>query len=495
MLPRLLGPFALLLTSSAFAQKPIEITFLHTNDLHAHVEPTAVRGKPFGGYARVATLVKAERKKTKNVVLLNAGDTFQGTLYFNVYDGLADAALMNLTGYDAMALGNHEFDRGPDLAAGFARAANFPVLGANVEFSDRNSALSKAIRRSTILTVGGQRVGIIGVVTKDTPNISSPGADLNFREPLEAAQEEADLLTKQGVNKIVVVSHIGYEEDQKLAKGLRNVDLIVGGHSHTPLGTPNLEGWRAAQGPYPTLVRDLDGRDVPIVQSWEWGKVLGRIRLAFDARGRLTKVVAAEPIPVGEEIVPDPEVQALTDAFAKPIAAVIAAPVGTAAVEIQDRTLLGHHIADALLEGGKAGGAVAAFMNPGGVRASLDKGTITYGTASSIVPFRNTLILLDLTGAEIETALGQARLIPSAGTSYRLVDGKPTDIVVAGEPLDRAKTYRIATINFLAGGGDSVFAFRDAKGTRTDTGALDLDLWLAYLKARSPLTLPESRIR
>ncbi|MER3496890.1 MAG: multifunctional 2',3'-cyclic-nucleotide 2'-phosphodiesterase/5'-nucleotidase/3'-nucleotidase, partial [Armatimonadota bacterium] len=162
-------------------------------------------------------------------------------------------------------------------------------------------------------------------------------------------------------------------------------------------------------------------------------------------------------------------------------------PVGTAAVSFEDRASLGHLIADSLLEGGKPSGAVVAFMNSGGVRANLEAGTITYGQASSILPFRNTLVLLDLTGAEIEAALGQLAMYPSAGSSYRMVGGKPQDIVIAGAPLDRAKVYRVATLSFLAAGGDSVFAFRDAKGARTDTGKLDIDLWVEYLRAHPNL--------
>ncbi len=486
----------LLLTLSlpALAQRPIEITFLHTNDLHAHVEPTAIKGKTYGGYARIATLANAWRAKESNVVLLNAGDTFQGTLYFNVYEGLADAQILNRTGYAATTLGNHEFDRGTGPTTAFAKALSFPIVCCNLRLGPQQAEFARRIVPSTILTVGGQKVGVVGVVTPDTPNISSPGPGVTFLDPLASAQAEVDRLTKAGVNKIVLLTHIGYDEDKALAAKLRDVDLIIGGHSHTPLGTPGLPGWREAAGPYPTIVKAADGHDVPIVQAWEWGKVLGRIRLAFDAAGNLTRVVAAEPIPVDESVAPDPGVQTLVEAFAKPIAAVAAGPVGSASESIEDRALLGQVIADSLLEGGRPSGAVVAFMNPGGVRANLEKGTVTYGAASSIVPFRNTLVLLDMTGAEILAALGQLPLLPSEGTTYRLVGGKPADVVLAGVPLDPARTYRVATLNFLANGGDSVFAFRDAKGKRTDTGKIDIDLWTDYLKAHPNLKAPANRI-
>lgn len=485
----------LLLAGSVLAQRPIEITFLHTNDLHAHIEPTAIKSKTYGGYARLVTLVKRERAREKNVLLLNAGDVFQGTLYFNVYEGLADAPLLNMTGYDAGTLGNHEFDRGTAATTAFAKAVNYPLVCCNLKLDGTQNAFARSIVPSTILTVDGQRVGVVGLVTPDTPNISSPGPGLTFLDPLTSAQAEVDRLTKAGVNKIILLTHIGYDEDQRLAAKMHDVDLIIGGHSHTPLGTPDLPGWRAAQGPYPTMIKAADGHMVPIVQAWEWGKVLGRIRVRFDAKGDLTKVVAAEPIPVDESIPEDPAAASLVAAFAKPIAAVAASPVGSSAASIEDRAAIGNLIADAMLEGSKSSGAVVAFMNPGGVRANLEKGTITYGAASSILPFRNTIVLLDLTGQEILTALGQVAMFPSEGSSYRLVDGKPTDVVIAGAPLDPAKTYRIATLNFLAGGGDSVFAFRDAKGARTDTGKIDIDLWTDYLKTHPNLTAPLSRIK
>ncbi|RYG69030.1 multifunctional 2',3'-cyclic-nucleotide 2'-phosphodiesterase/5'-nucleotidase/3'-nucleotidase, partial [bacterium] len=212
MLPRLLGPLALLAAASiSSAQRPIEITFLHTNDLHAHIEPTVIKGKAYGGYARLATLIAQDRKREKNVVLLNAGDTFQGTLYFNVYEGLADAPLLNLMGYDAGTLGNHEFDKGTGPTTTYADALGFPLVAANLKFGPNQAGFASRIKPSVVLTVAGQRVGVVGIVTPDTPNISSPGEGVEFLDPYASAQAEVDRLTAQGINKIVLLTHIGYD--------------------------------------------------------------------------------------------------------------------------------------------------------------------------------------------------------------------------------------------------------------------------------------------
>jgi len=499
-----------LLTSVAFADRPTTITLVHTNDLHSHVEPTVIRRAPYGGYARQATIIKQIRAKEKNVLLLNAGDTFQGTLYFNVYEGLADLAFMNAVKYDAMAVGNHEFDRGPAPLGTFASLAQFPVLSANLDVSAEPTLAGK-IQPSAVVKVGGQSVGIVGCTTPDLPNISSPGPTVKMRDLRQSVQAAVDDLTRRGVNKIVVVSHIGYTEDQALARQLRDVDVIVGGHSHTPLGTPALEGWRASGGPYPTVVKDAAGQNLPIVQAWEWGKVIGRIKLDFDGNGRLRRFTEAAPIVIDEKVPEDAEVKALVTALQRPIQQLANQRIGEATVVIPrdalptGETLMGNVIADAMYEALARGGAVAAFINTGGIRGSLEAGPLTYGQAISVQPFSNTLVTLDVTGAELKGALEQGadtggRLIPSRGSRYRIDLSKPqgsrvSEVVINGQPLDEGKTYRIGLLSFTASGGDSHFILRDAKGERRDTGIIDLDALINYIKARSPLTpKPENRI-
>lgn len=489
------------LSVAAFADRPITVTILHTNDMHAHVEPTIIKKVPFGGYARQATVIRQVRARDKNVLLLNAGDTFQGTLFFNVYEGLADLAFMNAVKYDAMAVGNHEFDKGPSALATFSDNATFPIVSANIDV-DQEPLLKGKISPSTILKVDGQRFGIVGCTTPDLPNISSPGPNVKLRDLQASVQAAVDDLTKQGINKIIVVSHCGFSEEKNLAGKLRNVDLIVGGHSHSPLGTPELDGWPKPAGAYPTLVKDASGQNTIVVQAWEWGKVLGHVKLSFDGNGKVTKIAEAKPIVIEASIPEDREVKALVNAFQRPILQLQNTEVGQAAVQIpreqsKGESLMANVIADAMQDTLKAQGAVVSFINQGGVRGSLEAGKITYGNAISVQPFNNTLVVLEVTGAELKMALEQGagtggQLTPSKGSSYRISRAKPQgervgDVVIAGQPLDPTKTYRIGLLGFTANGGDSLFALRDAKGSRVDTGLIDLDALIAYLKANSPL--------
>lgn len=500
----------LLLPAAVFADRPLTLTIVHTNDLHAHVEPTNIRRKPYGGYARQATIIRQIRAKEKNVLLLSAGDTFQGTLYFNVYEGLADLTVLNALRYDAMAVGNHEFDRGPAALGTFASLTQFPILSANLDVS-AEPTLNGRIRKSTVLTVDKQKIGVVGCTTSDLPNISSPGPSVKMTDLVTSVQSEVDALTKQGINKIIVLSHIGYEEDQELVGKLHDVDLVVGGHSHTPLGTPTLDGWPKPGGAYPTYVKDATGASVPIVQAWEWGKVVGHLRVKFDGKGHVTKVEDAQPVVVDESVPEDPEVKALVTALQRPIAQLQSQRVGEASIPItrdvkSGESLMANVIADGMQETLKAQGAVVSFINAGGVRGNLEAGPVTYGQAISIQPFGNSLVVLDVTGAELKQALEQGtgaggQLTPSAGSRYRIDKSQPKgsqvqDVVISGSPLDLGRIYRVGLLSFSAGGGDSLFAFRDAKGARRDTGLIDLDAFLAYIKAHSPLNPTyEQRIR
>lgn len=489
---------AALLAASARGDRPITITFLHTNDLHAHVMPFTIRGKSYGGYARLATLVRQTREREKNVLLLNAGDTFQGTLYFNTYEGLADGAILSAIGIDAGTVGNHEFDRGPAVLGTYADAIGWPLVAANLDLT-REPALRGKIAKYVVLKVGGERVGIVGADTPDAPNISSPGPNVDFRDVVPTVQAAVDELTASGVNKVVVVTHIGYEEDQAMVAKLRDVDLVVGGHSHTPLGTPDLPGWQKSQGPYPTVVKDLKGVSVPIVQAYEWGKVLGKIQIEFDGAGHVKRVKEAKPIVVDESVPLDRRIDALTKAFERPILAVQNAPIGeTKAALDRERgggdSPMGDVIADAMQAQTASAGSVVAFVNQGGVRSGLEAGRITYGNAITVMPFNNTLTLLDVTGAELLAGVAQGvgtggQLTPSSGTIYT-ADAKGVHMTINGEAVDPAKTYRITLLNFSANGGDSLFVFRDAKGRRIDTGFLDIDALVNYIKAHSPLDPP-----
>jgi len=487
----------------------ITITVLHTNDLHAHVESVTIKGKQYGGYARLASAILEQRAASENPLLIDAGDVFQGTLYFNVYEGLADLSFLNLMGYRAMAVGNHEFDRGPQPLATFAKMANFPLVAANLDVS-QEPLLKDLVKPSVVTEVGGEKIGIVGVTTPDLPTISAMGPTVRMKELVKSVQTAVDDLTKQGVDKIILLSHCGFGVDLQTAREVRNVDMIVGGHSHTLLGDVKIEGVTPSGNPYPTIVKDAAGQDILVVQAWEWGKVLGKIRLTFDDKGKVTDWSKDGPIVIDESLPENPFVAQIIAAFQRPILALQTQKVGESQsnltrdpVDNGDSTM-GNVVADAMLELTASQDVVAAFMNAGGVRRGLEAGPITYGQAIEVQPFGNTLILIDVTGAELKAALehGASRfpefsggtLYPSRGTSYVVdatqpVGSRVVQIVVAGQPWSAEKTYRICVNSFTAGGGDDHATLKSAPGRRVDTGFIDVDALIEYLKKHNPVTM------
>ncbi|WP_027480499.1 bifunctional metallophosphatase/5'-nucleotidase [Deinococcus pimensis] len=495
--------------------KPLTITIIHNNDLHAHIDPVTVGRNQYGGYARVATLIRQYRASDVNPLVLSGGDTFQGTLYFNVYEGLADVLFMNYAGYRAMAAGNHEFDLGPRALAEFARAARFPVLAANLDVS-AEPLLRDLVRPSTVLTVDGEKIGLVGAVTPDLPIVSSPGPNVRILDLTRSLTAAVEGLRKQGVDKIILLSHLGFPLEQQVARDVPGLDVIVGGHSHTLLGDFPDADFPKSEGPYPTVVQNGADRTL-IVSAWEWGKVLGRLRVDFDADGRVT-AWEGRPVAVTEGVPEDPTVKAMTETLAVPLAALRAQVVGNTALGLDGarenvrkrETPMANVIADATLAGAKQAGAVLALVNGGGVRASIDPGPITYAEAIAVQPFGNTLDVLDLRGTELRAALehgvaawsdGKGQFLHvSRGTRYTFDPTKPagqrvTDVTVDGRPLDPDATYRVALNNFIANGGDGFDVLKNARGTRVPTGTLDLDLLVAYLKANPTLdTRTEGRI-
>lgn len=493
--------FLLSLGIAQFAFSQFTVTLLHSNDLHSHFEPVKIKGQELGGFSRMATLIKGERQIAKNPLVLNGGDNFQGTLFFNVYHGLADVAIMNEIGYQAAAVGNHEFDLGSKVLADFIRLAAFPVLAANLDVREDDD-LKDLVRSYTIIPYAdGQKVGIVGAVTPDLLSISSPGDKVKMKPLIESVQQAVDQLLAFRINKIFVVSHCGYALEKEMASKLKGVDVIVGGHSHTLLGNVTLPGDIKGGGLYPTVMKNADGDTCLVVQAWEWGKVLGKLEITFDDKGKVEKWSDNQPIPVTSAISEDPVVNAMVRAFKKPIEELMNKQVGEAVADIPrngpgKQGVMADLITDAMLEATTKIGSVVAFMNAGGIRSALNAGKITYGDAISVQPFNNTLVQITLTGAEIQTALSSGILYVSAGSSFEMIDKQAKNIVIAGKPLDMIATYRCTFNNFVAGGGDAIDVVKNAKGERIDTGLLDIDAFIDTLKARSPLKLTsEQRIK
>ena len=327
------------------------ISFYHINDVHAHLDEFSASGtdctRPergcFGGYARVKTVLEETRPSHPDSLLLNVGDEFQGTMFFSFYGGEKIAETLNQIGFDAMTLGNHEFDRGDDHLGEFLENLTFPIVSANI-VSD-HPVLNRTIKPFHIFPE--YDLAIIGVTTETTPGISSPGKGTIFTDAIEAVQNTIDLIhSTTNITRLAAITHIGYAEDQRLAKETRGLYLIMGGHSHTPLG--NFPG---AEGPYPTIVQNKDGEEVFIVTAYRWGEYLGYIDVTYDAAGKVLAYHGA-PIHLTNQTTQDLELQKQIEEWRGPFEEFAKQEVGYSNVELDQTTcqqkecLLGDYVAE-----------------------------------------------------------------------------------------------------------------------------------------------------
>jgi len=507
MMHRFLTATAALALTTGMASADYTLTILHTNDFHARFEPISkydgpcsaednTEGKCFGGSARLMSAISQARGRTNNAILVDGGDQFQGTLFYTYYKGSLTAEMMNKMGYDAMTVGNHEFDDGPEVLAGFMDAVNFPVLMSNADVS-AEPLLADKIAKSTVIERGGEKLGLIGLTPQDTDELASPGDNITFTDPVAAVQGEVDALTAQGVNKIIVLSHSGYGVDQKVAAGTTGVDVIVGGHSNTLLSNKS----DRAAGPYPTMVGQT-----AIVQAYAYGKFLGELNVTFDDAGNI-KEAAGEPLIMDASVTQDAGTVARIADAAGPLEEIrnkvvtsINEPLGGDRAVCRARECsMGTLIADAMLARVADQGIQVAIQNGGGIRASIDAGEVTMGEVLTVLPFQNTLSTFEVTGATLLAALengvsqvedGGGRFPQVAGMTYAFDASQPagsrvSDVMIAGAALDMSKTYGVVSNNYVRNGGDGYDMFKSAANAY-DFGPDLADVTAEYLAENAP---------
>ena len=431
------------------------LRFLYVNDFHGFAEPYQPLGsaEPLGGAAYLAGAVD-RRRNERPTLLLAAGDMIQGNNWANLFHGKSSIELMNAMGFDAMVVGNHEFDFGQKVLLERITEARFPVLGANVQGLAR-------LKPYVIKTSGGIRVAIIGVVTADTPTTTHPRnvAGLKFQSPevtvaryLKKLKGKADLM--------VVLSHLGYPEDRVLARKVQGIDVIIGGHTHTKLATP------------------VRVNHTIIVQAWEHAKALGVLDLDLED-GKIVKFAGHL-----EEIKPasgqaDQEAQRIVAQYSRQVDARLDKIVGETEVDLDGEqvrtreTNLGDLVTDIMRA---AAGADAALINGGSIRTSLHRGKVKAKDIYAALPFDNYLVAIRLTGRQLRQALehGVSGLEDKAGRFPQVsglsftysrsapVGSRVREVLVQGQPLDPGRRYVVATNDFLAAGGDGYLSFGEA---------------------------------
>ncbi len=539
----LLSVCLLLVLNACSHQQPFTLTVAHLNDTHSHLEPTGLRvvihGEKTtlqsGGFARLKTVVDQMRQADPQLLLLHAGDAVQGTLYFTLFNGELEFDFLNRLGLTAMTFGNHEFDHGIAPIPGWIKRSSFPWLSANIDFS-QEPAIAPLVQLYQIRQLNGEQVGLIGVTTETTPLATQQVGAAVFRDAAASVRQQVAALTAKGVNKIILLSHLGYQQDKLLAAQVAGLDIIVGGHSHTLLGDAAqlAEIGLAPEGDYPTKIMGPDGKPVLVLQAWRWGAVVGRLQVQFSRDGVVEQATAAAVLPIGDgfsragtpvapgsaqyreisaalensgivRVVPeDPEMAAALQPYTRQLAQFRGKIVARAAEELVVglNSGPGPLVADSMLAA--VPGAQFALLNYGGVRRGLAAGPVSVADVLELLPFNDTLVLVDLRGTEVRQLLEEtidfliakfgvdSRAMPyPAGLRISVQSAAPKGQRVRALavrqhdgsylPLQESAVYRVVVNSFEAKGGDGCLTLKQAGGFRDDTGIIDSDALAAYL--------------
>ena len=446
------GLFAALLSVAA-AAAPAKLTLLHVNDVY-QISPSGGHG----GLAELMTLMEQERARSENTVATFGGDLLSPSVMSGLTKGEQMINLFNAMGIDVGVFGNHEFDFGNDILAQRISQSQFPWLATNVKNSD--GAPFGGADNFWTTQVGDFTVGFFGLLTPETDVLSSPGAGVAFEQPLAAAQAAVDALREQGADVVIALTHLTIAEDREIAANVNGLDVILGGHEHVPITF--YEG------------------GVLIHKSGTDAQFLGVVELEIDEverRGRTRIVVRPQWRMVSTRGVdPDPDIGAMVAKYNQQLDEQLNIAVGQTATELESvrasvrtkETTMGNLIADAIRAGV---GADVAISNGGGIRGDTTYPAGTTLTRKDILtelPFGNTTVLIELSGADLKAALENGvsrvedvngRFPQVSGMTYVFDMAKDpgtriVDVKVGGRALDSGRIYKLATNNFIAGGGD-----------------------------------------
>jgi 5'-nucleotidase/UDP-sugar diphosphatase len=466
----------------------VPLTILHTNDLHSHLLPFSypmllpagsdlaalANRTDIGGIARRTTLVNQIRQelaaRRTTVWLIDAGDFSDGSPFSTEYHGEADLRAMNAAGYDFGTLGNHEFNVTPAQLKKLIALAHFPLLCANA-FVDG----VPLVRESMVETVGPVRIGLFGILARETATYPAAKGIVTIDGEIETARRMVAKLRQQ-VDIVILISHAGKPVDEQIASQVPGIDVIVGGHTHSRLPVGEFV-WRSDD----LKVDDVNG--TVIVQAHQFGGELGRLDLLFekDASGAWHVDRYRERlIPVTSALAPDPKVAAVVDADWKPIAARYAEVLGHADGDFSSRgddDASYNLVADAVRE---TFGSDFDLENTGGVRAPLVSGNITRGDMLTMLPFENNVMKFKLTGRQLKEIL--VRFRPGvSGVRYRLENRVLVEATIAGRPIQDDQVYTGTTNSYLAA--------QALKGIETeDTHQTSTDVVIAYVKKKGTVT-------
>jgi 5'-nucleotidase/UDP-sugar diphosphatase len=478
---------ALTLVVCAAMASARDLVILHTNDTHSHVE--AENG--IGGVLQRKALIDSVRRAEKNVLLIDAGDIVQGTLYFKLFGGQVEYPLMDMMGYDVQIIGNHELDNGLDELARYYKRKGAAKLSANYDFSD--TPLKGVFDPYIIRKIDGRKVGIMGL-NLDPDGIVSPQnyRGVKYSDIIGTANATAAKLRSLGCELVIAVTHIGYSDDSgagrttdvDLAKASKGIDIIISGHSHELVSPDTPER--------PNVFSNADGKPVLVEQTGRYGANLGYIKVDLD--GGKPVVEEARMIPVvGQNSAKfDKKIERFIAPYTHIVDSINARRIAVCDVSMRNTkqyatsVLLSNFTADAVQQYAVSvadsislpGGVDLTVVNSGGIRLPMDKGAITEGQILSTYPFTNYVEIVTMPGSALTEVLSQAALQKGQAVSEGVWIGlneagdKVESILVNGQPVDPAAQYNVATLDYLALGGDYLSAFKQARSVWKDSKEL-----------------------
>ena len=479
--------FILTLPFAALAQ-PTKITFLHVNDVY---EISAKRGQ--GGIAELMTLLRQERAAADHSITTLGGDLISPSVMSGLTKGSQMVELMNAIGLDVAVPGNHDFDFGPEITARRIGESRFPWLGTNVLGKDGKPAIGMAALHT--VKAGDFTIGFFGLLTPDTKHLSSPGPDISIAPALETAEESVKQLKEMGADVIVALTHLVLATDIEIARSVKGINAILGGHEHYLLAMQ--------EGNVSILNTGYDAHHLGVLElSVEWVESRGKKKLQVIPAWRLISTAG---------VAPDPAIKALVDKHNSKLDAELNIAVGKTGVVLDSQrasvrtgeTNMGNLIADAMRAGV---GADIAITNGGGIRGdrTYDAGTVlTRKDVLTELPFGNVTVLLELSGADVKAALenGVSQVEKKAGRfpqvsglsfSYKpsaAVGARIDAVKIGGKALDPAETYTVATNDYMANGGDGYAAFKKGKSLIDASGGTYMaTMVMDYITANAPVS-------
>lgn len=523
---------------------PNAVTFLHINDHHSKLNPTnmtlqmnGVEAKTeVGGFSRVVAKIKELSQKNERTIKVHAGDALTGDLFFVLFDGKAEAEMMNEVCFDTFTLGNHEFDKGDNGLKKFLTylkngKCKTEIISSNVSPKVGKSPLTPKTRWDsfkpyTIKEVGGQKIGIIGLTAAvKTKESSNPDKTTMFEDEYTTVQKYIDDLTSKGINRIVLVSHISIENDLELIKKLKGVDVVIGGDSHTLLGKDLEKFGLSPEEEYPITIHDANGKTVCLAQAWEYSLLVGELKVAWDDNGDVIGC-GGTPHLLTSDVPKDPSAEKILAKYSQKVDEMKGNMIATTSDDLclvripgEKRSAIckpeqnakhGSDISMLVAFGFRYQSKLAdiAIQNGGGVRADIGKGKISIGDVYKVLPFGNTLVNLTMSGGEIHQVLedamdfalqpgGSTGAYPyTAGLRFKVNTKAPkgqrlTNLEVKTKsdkkwkPLDMKKMYVVVTNDYLSNGKDGYVTFGKIKDDgRIQPTYLDYaQAFLDYLKS------------